>query len=819
MWRAGSVALRSINRTSSANSAAVYHLSCIPHNYYSTKRVVRKPRKPILYPPKSGAKSSHYLDEEPPLEGSSMIFSLNESRIFDAISNIEQQISRDHPTLPKNSPNSKVTLHGSVDNMLNKHFGNDHEFETVMKKSEATVQDLSSSKQRNKILQSVKAAQSSWEDFRKDEKLLQHRKLVEQAQSIEEISRKRAQELREQTSSTAELKRNLEREREELYELKSVTRPAPIMTPRDTPAPQPNPNSNSIPRVDISSINSAKAAPKPSATSANRKTETIRELLLGQSQPKSTFDGFDEEEPQQVLTSPKFNISAKQQLLDSLKKKSASDFLTPSHVPADGDSGDDNYAQNQKQDENQSQRLSTQTFEEFIEKNPSLRKKSEEHKKRIQEIRDTAEAVSKKLQSKRESATDTRQSPYSESYFTDHLEDIPPTQIELELSKLKQRQRDIDQYPNDEPQVRKRFSKADPATWDIDSEMDEEEAFPTPKTNESPNTKADIEVLDGTLHVNGVAIPHHLHRQILAEIDGTVEDTRAHRKEKIKITRAEDRLRRILHDQKKKKIHYRYDGGSEFTRRQLAVAELVSRCLSSTLDLPYFRNLHQLGISIEEVQLNRDLSVATIFWQSIDATFDQAFAELEKIKPHIRRLFAQKTSFLKFSPALNFVKREVAEQIEEAQNFDILVTEAQVNLDEGAAAAKKVREQLYLSRQRMSKQDKFERENQSRLSAGGAMVQNILADLDEWNRRADLLHPEVDERVEPVKDSDDDDIDSQADEEDSNEPKKPSIEDRVKEWEKQRREAFFAEEDAYDEDFCTDDDSAGDASAEDDDSQ
>jgi ribosome-binding factor A len=96
--------------------------------------------------------------------------------------------------------------------------------------------------------------------------------------------------------------------------------------------------------------------------------------------------------------------------------------------------------------------------------------------------------------------------------------------------------------------------------------------------------------------------------------------------------------------------------GSIPSQRQLRAGELIRHGLSEIL----FRGesgdpeLEGLGISVHEVQMSPDLSVATAFIRTLVAGADQrALAALNRNKKYIRGLLARKVD-MKFMPEVRY---------------------------------------------------------------------------------------------------------------------------------------------------------------------
>ena len=141
-----------------------------------------------------------------------------------------------------------------------------------------------------------------------------------------------------------------------------------------------------------------------------------------------------------------------------------------------------------------------------------------------------------------------------------------------------------------------------------------------------------------------------------------------------------------------------------------------------------------LGITIDKVELNRDLNVATVFWQS-DADFEKAHNAIETVRPHIKRLFAKKTSHLKYSPDLRFIKKETYDHLHKADNFDLQVTEMQLNLQESEKTATKVMDTLYYLRTPLSVEEKQELKEQGfiKIVEPKTMIESLRATVEEVN--------------------------------------------------------------------------------------
>lgn len=66
-----------------------------------------------------------------------------------------------------------------------------------------------------------------------------------------------------------------------------------------------------------------------------------------------------------------------------------------------------------------------------------------------------------------------------------------------------------------------------------------------------------------------------------------------------------------------------------------------------------------MNIHADEVEMTRDLMHAKVFWTTFGSEPQSAYEEIQRLHPHIRRLFAKRTSHLKFSPSLKFIRKEL----------------------------------------------------------------------------------------------------------------------------------------------------------------
>ena len=212
------------------------------------------------------------------------------------------------------------------------------------------------------------------------------------------------------------------------------------------------------------------------------------------------------------------------------------------------------------------------------------------------------------------------------------------------------------------------------------------------KAIEKPDEQKDyIEIIDNTLMVRGVAVPD-VNQKFLDNIYGRMP-LRERRRMERRMANEELRLKRKQrkHSQSKR---YIYDGDSQFTRRQLQIGELISKYLSITLNLSQFRELDGFGVIIEDVAVNRELSSATIFWQSSHYDIQEVYDALKKLQPQIRKEFAKMTSSLKISPNLVFIKKDTVENIERAQELRTQLLAKRKEILSGETAAKEYQEHL-----------------------------------------------------------------------------------------------------------------------------
>jgi len=171
--------------------------------------------------------------------------------------------------------------------------------------------------------------------------------------------------------------------------------------------------------------------------------------------------------------------------------------------------------------------------------------------------------------------------------------------------------------------------------------------------------KSSFRMIGDHLYTQGLRIPLHLEKWVTDEEKFITAGPRAavqeerFRRHQLKMERRKERAK--LH-----KKRYIYDGDSIFTRRQLQMSQFVKEQLNETIaGEAYLSKLKELNIHAEEVEMTRDLMSAKVFWTTFSRDPQQAYDEIQSYLPHIRRLFAKRTSHLKFSPALKFVRKEM----------------------------------------------------------------------------------------------------------------------------------------------------------------
>merc|ERR1712137_875608 len=257
--------------------------------------------------------------------------------------------------------------------------------------------------------------------------------------------------------------------------------------------------------------------------------------------------------------------------------------------------------------------------------------------------------------------------------------DVPLTAIEMELKAERDARKE--EYQEQKRREQEYGDRGDAYITDIE-EVDSEgqtvrserlaEARETLEEKllehsiDNPEKKARVEVIDGTLLVDGVSVPH-ITNPFIDELYGRMPLRERRRLEK-RLANEEMRLKRIQRRNSQSK-RYIYDGDSQFTRRQVRVAEQVALYLQRTLEMPQFRALDTFGILIEHVTINRDLSSAVVFWTTASADVDGALQLLNDLKPQIRKYFAKQTSLLKISPTIEFIKAEVVKSLDDAEKM------------------------------------------------------------------------------------------------------------------------------------------------------
>ena len=201
-----------------------------------------------------------------------------------------------------------------------------------------------------------------------------------------------------------------------------------------------------------------------------------------------------------------------------------------------------------------------------------------------------------------------------------------------------------------------------------------------------PNVQQDkdapkVREVDGDMYVEGVYVPPKYHRFVKDE-EKYLEQHPRTMKLNAELKKKQQRLAMEQAKKEKRRMARKTFGENNLTVRQLTVGTYVLSQLEDTLESSLvFKPINQLGVSIDDVIMSRDLSKAKVFWSCDEKNLDNADATLKKMFSLIKKYFARKTSHMKRTPQFIFVKPDLKAQREKEQ-FTSRMEGAVQHLDE-----------------------------------------------------------------------------------------------------------------------------------------